>query len=311
MPGLFMQDRATNSRSATAQISLPLARLIRRRSNRRLSRRSNGRRRLDVIQNPRASFAMINLLIPSPPHFLKHMRPHAHPAGPALLLAHLSQRRPAMLARNAVIMIQQILRHSRNRSSPFRLKRHAIFLSNRALRFNLRLLALGNFLDFLQNFLGGLNTLIVFLAGHHLLEQAVFSVGGLGIGIGSFVLKSLERVVRFYLIGLIPVFAAFLFPLLDVQLVSLAIFQRGQMSSLRRLQLKSRRRYARIHLAKFFGNSRKTPAHIRKPNIHSLQRKKMLKDRYHETGILTQAIAANPVARAACRRFLTFVRLSL
>src|ERR1700735_694741 len=311
MPGLFLQDRATNSRAAIAQVSLPLTRLIARRSNNRLRRAGRRRRRLDVIQNPRASFAMINLLVPSPPHFLKHVRPHAHSASPAFLLAHFRQRRPAMLPRDAMIMIQQILRHRRDSSSSFRLQHRALFLRNRALRLDLRPLAFRDFFHFLQNFFGSLDPLVVFLAGHHLLQQTVLSVRSLRVRIRRLMLQSFESVVSLNLISLIPVFPPLLFPLLHVQFVSLPVLQGSQMRILRSLQLKTRRRHSRIHFAKFFGNSGKPPANIRKPNIHSLQSKKMLKDRYHETGILTQQLQWVPHAPYLRLGFLTLFVLAM
>ena len=83
----------------------------------------------------------------------------------------------------------------------------------------------------------GLDAAIVLLAGHHLLEQAIFCFRNFLFGHLHFVLKGFIGFVGFDLGGLIAVFADAFFVLLDVQLVFLAVFYDGELCGFALLEL--------------------------------------------------------------------------
>ncbi len=224
---------------------------------------------------------MIDLFVSIAAHLLKHVRPDAHAASAAFLFADFRQRRTAMSARDALIMIEQVFGHSRDSLGAFGFKSGSFLLRNGAFSFNLGALALRCFFHFLQRFFRRLDAPVVFFARHHLFEKAILGVGGFLIGHLSFVLQSLEGVVGLDLIGLIAIFAALLFPLLDVQLVFLALLESGQMRGLRRFQFGPRRRDARFDFSEFFGNGREPRANFAQTHIHGLQLDKVLDDGLH------------------------------
>ena len=90
-------------------------------------------------------------------------------------------------------------------------------------------LGAGDVFHFFQQFFGRFDFAVVFLAGDHLLEQAVFSFGDFVFGHLHFVLQGFISFVGFYLRGLVFVFADAVFPLLDVQFVFFAIFHGGEL----------------------------------------------------------------------------------
>ena len=86
-------------------------------------------------------------------------------------------------------------------------------------------LAASDFLGLFYDLLGSLDAPLVFLAGDHLLEQAIFRVGNFVLGILNFTLEGFEGFVGLDLVGLIPISLGFVLPALDVQFEFLALLE--------------------------------------------------------------------------------------
>ncbi|MGD0839751.1 MAG: hypothetical protein ABSA32_01205 [Candidatus Acidiferrales bacterium] len=89
-----------------------------------------------------------------------------------------------------------------------------------------------------------------FFAGHHALKQTIFGARHFGFGVLDLVLEGLEGFVGFDLKTLVPVFPRAFSPLLDVQLVFLAVFMAADQGVLGRGQFAARSFQARIGLGK-------------------------------------------------------------
>ncbi len=132
-------------------------------------------------------------------------------------------------------------------------------------------LAAGYFFHFFQGFFRGFDAAVIFFAGHHLLEQAVFRFGDFVFGVLHFVLQGFVRFVGLDLRGLVLVLADAVLPPLDVQFVFLAVFYGGELRGLALLEFGFGGGDAAIHFRDFFGNSREARPDNLQARVHALQ----------------------------------------
>src|ERR1700752_3939488 len=97
-------------------------------------------RRLDVVENTSARLAMEQLLAVRIAHLLKYMRPDLHAAERALLITHFGKSDPAVLLRDAFVVVKQIFWNFRCNALTIGLDRFQIFVSRRLLRVDCRTL---------------------------------------------------------------------------------------------------------------------------------------------------------------------------
>ncbi len=106
---------------------------------------------------------------------------------------------------------------------------------------------------FLQGLFRGLHLAIVVFARHHLLEQAIFGFGDFGFRSFDFVLQGFVGLVRLYLRALLSILAGAFFPLLHVEIVFLAVLDRGKLSGFGFFEACFRASEAGVDLGEFSG----------------------------------------------------------
>ena len=175
-----------------------------------------------------------------------------------------------MSFRDALVVVEQVFGNFCCDALAIGLDQRQIFFSGSFFRFDCGALRANGFFHFFQAFFGGLDAAIVFFAGHHLLEQAIFGFRDFLFGHLHFVLKSFIGFVGFDLGGLVAVFADAFFVLLDVEFVFLAVFYRGELRGFALLELGFRGSDAGIEIGDFFGKSGESGANIVEPNVYAL-----------------------------------------
>lgn len=231
---------------------------------------------------------MIDLFVSFAAHFLKHVRANAHATRSTKFVSHFSERRASVFSSDALVMVEQIFGNRGDGGRAFRLEPRE-FLGRFGTRcFNFRALPFRDFLDFLQSFFRNLDAPVVLFARHHLLEQPVFGLCNFVFSSLRFMLESLKRFIRLHLIGLIPIFLGLFFPLLDIQLIFLAIFQGGEVGGLGMIEFRASRRDASFHSGEALRELSQPRSHVLKMSVDGLEVKQMLDDGLHETTILAQ-----------------------
>jgi len=165
-------------------------------------------------------------------HFLKHVRPHSHAAGGAFFVANSGERHAVVFSGDARVMVKHAFGDIGDHSRTLGIAFCEFFFTDSSFGLDFRSVGPRGFLDFLQGFFGGLDAAVVLLAGNHLFKQAIFGLGDFVFGHLRFVLKRFVGFVRFYLEHLVFIFADSLLPLLDVEFVSFAVFDGGELGSL-------------------------------------------------------------------------------
>lgn len=160
-------------------------------------------------------------------HGLKHVGANAHAASAAFFVANFSEGDVVMFPHDAIVVIHHVFGNLRCRAGVFGFAFRQFFFRDFLFGVYFGAFGAGDVFYFLQQFFGGFDFAVVFLAGDHLFEQAVFGFGDLVLGHLHFVLQGFIGFVGFYLRGLVFVLADAVFPLFDVQLVFLAVFYGG------------------------------------------------------------------------------------
>lgn len=220
----------------------------------------------------------MEFLVPVPAHFLKHVGPDAHAAGAAHFVLDFRERRSSVLARDAIVMIEQILGDGRDGRGAFGFELRAFLFRGCALGFESRAIGFCSLFNFLQRFFGCLDLPLVLLTRNHFFEEPVLGFGDFIVGHLRLVLESLEGVVGLHLIRLVLVFLGLFFPLLDVELVFLALFKGVQMGGLGVIEFGASRSHTRIQFRQSLRKSCQARAHVQEMNIDRLQINQVLED---------------------------------
>ncbi len=109
-----------------------------------------------------------------------------------------------------------------------------------------------------------------------MLEQAVFGFGDFVFRHLHFVLQSLVGLVRFHLRGLIFVLADAVCPLLDVQLVFLAVLHRGDLRGFAFFHFGFGASHAGVHFGDFLWEGGQARADILQTRVDALQVEQVL-----------------------------------
>ena len=243
---------------------------------------------IDVIEDPRAGLAVKHFLASAPAHLLKNVRPDAHAARGAFLLANFGEGDAIVLFRDALVVVEQIFRDHLYDAQPFGRQCRQVPIRRGLFRFDPRTVEAHHFFHFFQRFFRTLDPPVVFLARDHLLEEAIFSAGNFGFRHLHFMLERLIGLVRLYLGTLIPVFGNPSLPLFDVKFIFLTLFEGGKLGGLALLDLCLGACQARFCVSQFFRNFGEPPADLTQACVDALQFKQTLKNLQHRAAILAQ-----------------------
>ena len=141
--------------------------------------------------------------------------------------------------------------------------------------------------------LGGFQLTLVFLTGHHAVEQSVFGFGDLVLGVLDLVLQRLIRFVGFHLTALVTVLFRTLFPMLDVHLVSLAVLEAAGQRFLRRGDLLPGSHDAGFDFGQAFREPAQALANFDQAEINGLQLNQVFEMGMHPMCILAQGHAGS------------------
>src|SRR3984885_15150354 len=241
--------------------------------------RSSGGRRsggFQVVEDARAGLAVKHFVAAGAAHLLKHVRANAHAAGAALFVAHFGEGDIIVFLHDAIVVVHHVFGNFGRGARAFGISLGEFFFRGGLFLFDFSALAASGFFHFLQGFFGGFDFAVIFFAGHHLLEQAVFGFGDFVLGVLHFVLQRFVRFVGFHLGGLIFVLAHAVFPLLHVQLVFLAVFYRGELRGFALVQFCFSGGDAAVYFRGFFGQRRQARPHNLQARVHALQVEQIL-----------------------------------
>ena len=214
-------------------------------------------------------------------HFLNHVRANDHAAGTAFFAAYFGERDAVVFFHDALVMVEQIFGNFRDGARAFRFSIDQFLFGDGALGFDGRVKNAFDLLDFLQRGFGGFDAAVVFLAGHHLFEQAVFGFGDFLFGELHFMLERAVGFVGLDLRSLVAIFADAVFPAFDVELVFFAVLHVGELRGFARVNAGFRGGDARIGIGDFLREFRKPGADVGQADVHILEVEKILKDLLH------------------------------
>ena len=221
-------------------------------------------------------------------HGLKHVRADAHTASAALFVTNFRERHVVVFLHDAIVMIHHVFQNLRDRSRAFGVPLGEFFFSDALFGVDFCALSAGDVFHFFQQFFSSFDSAVIFLAGNHLLEQAVLGFGDFVFGHLHFVLQSLVGLVGFHLRSLVFIFANSVFPLLDVQFVFLAVLHRGDLRSFAFFHFRFGAGYAGVHFGDFLGEGGEARADILQTRVDALQVEQVLEDLQHYEAILAQ-----------------------